>query len=63
MIGVESIMSQKYRSACVAEAMVIAHTIKASSLIKLFNCFPEFEAKFWIQYFPSFLLMFVDKSN
>jgi hypothetical protein len=56
-------MSQKYRSACVAEAMVIAHTIKASSLIKLFNCFPEFEAKFWIQYFPSFLLMFVDKSN
>jgi hypothetical protein len=47
MVGVEAIVSQKYRSTCVAETIVIAHSIKVTSIIKLFQCFVKFESKFW----------------
>ena len=60
MVGLESIMSQKYRSTCVAEAIVIAHSLKAAGLLKLFQAFSEFEQKFWIRYFSEFVFMMVE---
>lgn len=42
LVGLESIMSQQYKSTCIANAITIVHQLKATSLIKLFQCFPEF---------------------